>query len=432
MEIDTKKAKNIHFIGIGGIGMSAVSQFFLSQGKNVSGSDLNSTPVTDMLENRGIKVSRPNSQNITDSINLVVYTLALDEDDVELKEAKRRKIPILSYPEILGQISKDKYTIAVSGTHGKTTTVAMTAKIMIDAGLNPTVIAGSILNEYKSNFVSGESDYFLVEACEYRRSFLELQPNVLVIANIESEHLDYYKNLEDIKSAFLELAKKLGKDDFLICNIKDPNLETVIGDKQVECNIIDYHSLKTQIPELKVPGKHNEENAKASLAVAAVFGVNSEKASKALENFEGSWRRLEKKGETRRDALVFDDYAHHPTEIKAAISSLKTMFPDKKIAIIFQPHLYSRTKLLLKEFGKSFAGADNVLLAPIYAAREKPDDSINSEMLALEIEKFGQNAKSFKQLEDIADYVNQNFDSEHIIVTIGAGDIYKLAELLTQ
>ncbi|TSC60081.1 MAG: UDP-N-acetylmuramate--alanine ligase [Parcubacteria group bacterium Gr01-1014_107] len=215
-QVDFTKTKAVHFIGIGGIGMSAAAQFFLSEGKKVSGSDLGESPVTRLLKSKGAEVFFvQRASNVNPASDLVVYTLAVSPQNPELKEAKRLKIVTLSYPQVLGAISSGRYTVAISGTHGKTTTTAMVGKIMIDAGLSPTVIAGSIMNQYKSNFVYGRSQYLVVEACEYKRSFLNLNPNVLVITNIEAEHLDYYKNLADIQDGFISLVKKLKKEDFL-------------------------------------------------------------------------------------------------------------------------------------------------------------------------------------------------------------------------
>lgn len=432
MNIDLKKVKNVYFIGIGGIGMSAMAQFFLSENKKVSGSDLGETPVTELLEKKGVKVFLKQSpENISDDTNLVVYTLAIDKNDPELEEAKKRNISIISYPEALGLISKNKYTIAVSGAHGKTTTTAMIAKIMIDAGLSPSVIAGSLMNEYKSNFVAGESDYLVVEACEYKRSFLHLEPNVLVITNIEREHLDYYKDLSDIQDSFTELARKLKKDDFLVCDVESKNLEPVIEDRQVECNILDYHSIKTDRLSLKVPGKHNEENAKAALTVAAIFSIKENIALKSLKDFKGTWRRMEEKGKTKNGALVYDDYAHHPTEITASLSSLKKLFPDKKIVVAFQPHLFSRTKSLLPDFADTLKEFSESITLPIYAAREKFDPEISSKILSEEIKKVGGDSQSFEDFSSATKYLQNSFDSRHIIVTMGAGDVYKISENLT-
>lgn len=422
----------IHFIGIGGIGMSAIAQFFLSEGHEISGSDLAPSKVTDLLTSKGIKIFFGHStENLPDDAKLAIYTTAIDSKNPELEKARQLNIKTVSYAEALGMISSGKFTIAVAGTHGKTTTTAMIAKVMVDAGLSPTVIAGSILSDFGSNFFLGASQNFLVEACEYRRTFLHLNPNILVITNIEADHLDYYTDLSDIQNAFLELAKKLAKDDFLICNINDPNLELIIDNPKIECNIVDYHSLKAEMPSLKVPGRHNEENAKAALAVAAVFEISGEEAKKSLENFQGTWRRLERRGETDKGAIVYDDYAHHPTEIRASVLSLRETFPDKKIIVAFQPHLYSRTKFFLEEFGKSFDDVEEVIVAPIYGAREEIDSSVSNEKLAFEIRKRGQKSTAINDFGEIANYLLENFDNQYVIVTMGAGDIYKVTEKIS-
>jgi UDP-N-acetylmuramate--alanine ligase len=424
-----KNTKKVYFIGIGGIGMSAVAQYFLKEGKQIFGSDLAESPVTKLLESNGAKIFfDQKASNIDLSIDLVVYTIAVPSDNPELKEAKSLKIPTLSYPEILGAISSGKYTIAVSGTHGKTTTCAMIAKIMIDAELSPTVIAGSIISEYKSNFIYGNSKYFLVEACEYKRSFLHLNPNVLVITNIEAEHLDYYKNLEDIQNSFASLVGKLREGDFLVCDMNDEKVRPVM--EETKSQVIDYPSLGGVSIKLKVPGEHNIENAKAALSVAAIFSVKNNEASKSLKDFSGTWRRSEQKGQTSKGALVFDDYAHHPTEIKAALSSLNELFPNKKIVVAFQPHLYSRTKTLLKDFGESFKEASEVVALPIYAAREESDSTINSQILSEKIAKSGTKSVNFDDFNQADQYLKETFNSSYVIVTMGAGDIYKLADLL--
>ncbi len=430
-QVDFTKTKAVHFIGIGGIGMSAAAQFFLSEGKKVSGSDLGESPVTRLLKSKGAEVFFvQRASNVNPASDLVVYTLAVSPQNPELKEAKRLKIVTLSYPQVLGAISSGRYTVAISGTHGKTTTTAMVGKIMIDAGLSPTVIAGSIMNQYKSNFVYGRSQYLVVEACEYKRSFLNLNPNVLVITNIEAEHLDYYKNLADIQDGFISLVKKLKKEDFLICDMNDRNQQPVM--EEAGCHVIDYLSLSGAPIKLKVPGEHNIKNAKAALSVALVFGIDALKASRSLEGFSGTWRRLEAKGKTLKGALVFDDYAHHPTEIRATLSSVNELFPEKKVVVVFQPHLYSRTRTLLKDFAKSFKGVSEVLTLPIYAAREEPDPSINSQILSEEIKKAGTKSLSLKNFQEVAKLLERDFNSRYVIVTMGAGDIYKLADLLVK
>jgi len=358
---------------------------------------------------------------------LVVYTIAIDQDNPEFTKAKDLGIESKTYSQMLGIISEGYYTVAVSGTHGKTTTTAMLAKVAVDGGLDPTVIVGSLLKDSGSNLVIGKSDLFIVEACEYKRSFLDLKPNILVITNIEEDHLDYYKDLADIQSAFKELVDKLGDADFVVCNPTDPKVAPVL--KNAKCKVIDY-SLSGKVPKLKVAGEYNQQNAKAAFAVAEILKVEKVKATEALQGFKGVWRRFEYKGKTESGAEVYDDYAHHPTEIQAVLKATREKFPDQKIIVVFQPHLYSRTKLLLETMATSFANADKVLVTPIYAAREENDPSINNKILADEINKNTSNAQDFKDFDEIKQYLRANTQKDDIILTIGAGDVFKIGESL--
>ena len=433
--VDLDKIKKVHFVGIGGIGVSAIARMMLLEKKIVSGSDVSDSAIVDELKKLGAEIFiGHNTDNVADDVDLLVYTPAVTTDNPELKKATEWGIPTLSYPEMLGLISKDKYTIAVSGAHGKTTTTAMIGKILIDGGLDPTVIVGSLLKDSNgrgSNFVAGKSEYFVVEACEYKKSFLNLNPKIIVITNIDNDHLDYYGNLENIKKAFGEFVSKLPEDGYLVCDPNDENLKEII--KNVKCEIIDYAKINNNF-NLKIPGGHNIKNGKAAIAVAEILGVDKNMAAKSLNNFSGTWRRFEFKGETKNGVLVYDDYGHHPTEIKATLKGARELYGPpagvKKIWCVFQPHLYSRTKRHLAEFGKSFKDADLVLLSPIYAAREKNDSSINSEMLAEEIKKNNQTALYFESFSEIENYIIANADKDSVIITIGAGDIYKVSDNL--
>ena len=426
--VDLNKIKRAHFVGIGGIGVSAIARMMLAEGKIVSGSDTSDSAIIDELRKLGAKIFIGHSaDNVADDVDLIVYTPAAAADNPELKRAAKMGISALSYPEMLGIISKNKYTIAISGAHGKTTTTAMIAKILIDAGKDPTVIVGSLLKDQGSNFVAGKSEYFVVEACEYKKSFLNLNPKIIVITNIDNDHLDYYGNLENIKKAFGEFAAKLPEDGYLICNSSDENLKEIIG--KVKCEIIDYTKVNNNF-NLKIPGEHNIKNAQVAMAATEILGVDSKKAENSLESFEGTWRRFEFKGETKNGVLVYDDYGHHPTEIKATLKGAREFFRDKKIWCVFQPHLYSRTKLLLNDFGKSFGDADEIILADIYAAREPKDDGINSKMLAEEITKNGGKTRYMKSFDKIANFLSENTKKGDVIIIMGAGDVYKIGENL--
>jgi UDP-N-acetylmuramate--alanine ligase len=427
---DITKYKKVHFIGIGGIGVSAVARMMLHDGKEVSGSDRSKPEITEMLEQIGIRVCYgQKAENVPIGTDLVVYTVAVTEDNPELMQAKKMGIKTMTYPEFLGVLSKDKYTIAVSGTHGKTTTTAMIAKILIDAGLDPTVIVGSLIKDEqgnRTNFIPGKSEYLVIEACEYRRSFLSYYPQILVITNIDNDHLDYYKDVADIQNAFAELAKRIPQDGFIVT---DKNNSTVLpAIENVEAKVVNY-SLYNNLPiALKVPGVHNKKNAAAAFAVAIALGVDPKVAQKSLESFVGTWRRFEYKGETKNGARVYDDYGHHPTEIKATIQGARELYPRERLIVAFQPHLYSRTKLLLEDFATAFSQADEVVLAPIYAAREIDDGTVSSEILAAKISEHGSYVQSFKTLKETEDYLSGKSKKGDIIVVMGAGDIYKIAE----
>lgn len=425
-------AQKIHFIGIGGIGVSAVARMFLLEGKAVSGSDRNESEVTRELAKLGAKIFVGHAtENVADpagggaSPDLIIYTIAIPQDNPELVRAKELGIKAITYPQALGLISADKKTVAVAGTHGKTTTTAMLAQIAITAQLEPTVIVGSFLLDHASNFIAGRGDLFIVEACEYQRSFLNLNPQILIITNIEADHLDYYRDLADIQNAFGELAAKIPADGFLICNPNDSNLTPVI--KHAECQIIDYLQFPTSNLKLPIPGAHNVLNAQAALAVAQILGISPSISFSALNKFSGTWRRFQFKGKLPDDIVIYDDYAHHPTEIRATLAAAREKFPERRIVAVFQPHLYSRTRQLLADFGGSFKVADQVFLAPIYAAREAPDGVTSSEQLA---EAIGSKATSYPDLPAITAALKNTAQPGDLIITIGAGNICEVADAL--
>jgi UDP-N-acetylmuramate--alanine ligase len=428
-KIDLHKVQTVHFVGIGGIGISAIARMMLLAGKRVSGSDGAESKVTEELKKAGATLYVGHrADQVPEGCDLVVYTIAVPSDNPERAEAVRRKIPSLSYPEMLGLVSAHKYTIAISGTHGKTTTTAMVAKVLMDAKKDPTVIVGSFLKDVQSNFVAGKSEYFVVEACEYRRSFLNLSPKILVITNIDNDHLDYYKDVADIVSAFNEIARKVPKDGFIICNPNGPHMHgALLG---VTAKIVDYTTYGKNPRKLLVPGKHNQINASAVSAVSAVLGLTSAHTEGSLSQFSGTWRRFEYKGQTKSGAQVYDDYGHHPTEIKATLAGARELFPGKKIIAVFQPHLFSRTKLLFADFTNAFSDADVVLLAPIYAAREVFDPSVTSEALALAIGKTGKEAFALDSFGAIIDQLSSMLSKDTVVLTIGAGDVYQVGEQL--
>lgn len=422
-----EKSKKIHFIGIGGVGISAIAKMMHIDGKKITGSDQSISPITNKLKKSGIRIFIGHKkENISKNTDLVIYTIAIPENNPELFYARNIGIHCITYPEALGIISKDKYTIAISGTHGKTTTTAMIAHIAIKNNLKPTVIVGSFING-QDNFVAGEGKYFIVEACEYKRSFLNLSPFILVITNIEEDHLDYYKNIGDIIDAFSTLSEKIPSDGAIVCDSNNANVKKAIAFSSA--NIIDYTNIMLT-EKLSVPGKHNIENAKASVGVAQFLGISKESAVKHIKTFKGTWRRQEYIGKTKKKAIVYDDYAHHPTEIRALISTLRELYKDKKINIIFQPHLYSRTKIFLKDFAKELSLADKIIITDIYAAREKKDKTISGKMLSDKIFKLNNNVIYLKTFNEIVEKVEEYTNNDDVIVTVGAGNIYEVAKKL--
>ena len=448
--IDLSKIKKVFFAGIGGIGISAIARMLFLEGKEVSGSDMSESPIIDELKSLGIEVTIGQGfELIPPGTDLIVYTIAIAHyDQAFFKQITGSGIPHKSYPEMLGIVTDGKYVIAVSGTHGKTTTTAMIAKAFIDTKHDPTVIVGSLLKESKSNFIPGKGNFFILEACEYERSFLNIKPNILIITNIEEDHLDYYRDLADIKHAFKELV--LQTRDAVIYNGADKNASAVMEEYQREdppVGIVDFTKFLDKVPKLSVPGNHNRMNAAAVLGLSNLLNFDEITVGMSLEEFSGTSRRLDKKGKTQEGTIVYDDYAHHPTEIKASLQALRELYPHtndigvgvypaKKITVLFQPHLYSRTKALFNDFAKSFKDADRILLLPIYFAREAKDPSVSSEKLAEAINLTPNpsplkraDAQAFPDFESAEKAVlGLNLGPNDVFVTMGAGEAYKVAD----
>jgi len=438
-DLDLNTIKNVHFIGIGGIGISAIARMMLHDGKVVTGQDMQDGEVVEELRKVGATITIGQSyENIPNGTDLIVYTIAIDTYDPELKNKieTQTDIPIRSYPQMLDIISRDKYTIAVSGTHGKTTTTAMIAQILKDNGNDPTVIVGSLLVGEKSNFIAGSSKYLVVEACEYRRSFLNINPKILVITNIDEDHLDYYKDIEDIKSAFHQMAMRVPSDGFVVCNPDDPNIGDVI--KGINASVVNWDDYFNKDLKLKIPGTHNKKDAAAAVAVAYNIEISKDIAEKYVSNFPGTWRRFEFKGKLPNGVLVYDDYAHHPKEITSTLQGFQELYPKSdgwKITVVFQPHLFSRTKLLLNDFAQSFSDCYQVMLLPIYYAREVDDGSISSDKLAFEINKYTDNAEAFYDFGSLEKNIMTRLESmgkKDIIVTMGAGEAFKVGDFLLE
>lgn len=423
--------QHIHMIGIGGVGMSALAQLYCSMGYRVSGSDRTSSPVTALLEKKGVQISFAQTEGaIPETATAVVYSDAVHADNPERVEAASRGIPAHSYFQALGVALQTRdLVIAVSGTHGKTTTSAMLAKVLRDVGKNPGAIIGSLVPQFEGNYLEGEGP-FVVEACEYKDHLLELSPRVLVITNLEWDHSDHFPSLEAVQETFRKAVARVPADGYIVANPTDPHVVPVL--EGARATVVAYNTVA--VPTLSVIGSFNEANARAAkAAVQTLFPHVAEEAIDAsLSSFSGTWRRFEYKGETEEGALVYDDYAHHPTAIAETLAAVRRAFSDRRIVVAFHPHLYSRTRDFMDGFADALALADEVVIAPIYAAREEPVSGVSSEVLAEKVNAKGTAAQAFESLDDVAAHLSERSrgGDQLLILTMGAGDIYKVAEKL--
>ncbi|CAH2215135.1 UDP-N-acetylmuramate--L-alanine ligase [Tepidibacter aestuarii] len=446
---------HVHFIGIGGISMSALAKICLNKGYVVSGSDFKDSDTVNNLREQGMSVFVGHKkENITDDINLVVYTAAISDDNEELNQARSKSIKTLSRAEFLGQIMKDyKNPIAVSGTHGKTSTTSMLSVIFEYSNLDPTILVGGNLKDIGGNVKIGNSENFITEACEYVDSFLNFNPKVSIVLNIEADHLDYFDGLDDVKDSFNKFGKLLPDDGYFVVNGDDINCIDVLDG--LNSNIIRYgkssdnnmiidnvsfnkfghgsFSLSLDGKDLGkfnlcVPGLHNIYNATAAICASLVSGIDVDTIRDNICKYKGVGRRFEYKG-TYNEATIIDDYAHHPTEVKATLAAAKNMC-EGNLWCIFQPHTYTRTSSLLDEFATSFNDASFVIITDIYAAREKNDGSIHSKDLVEKIKEHNENVIYIKDFNDIADYIRDNVKKDDVVITTGAGSIYEVADKL--
>lgn len=448
------KIKELFFVGIGGAGMSGIAEILFNLGFKISGSDLYATEVTQRLESIGIPVFDQHAPDNIGSANVVVISSAVGEDNPEVFEAKRRGIAVIKRAEMLGELMRLKYSIGIAGTHGKTTVTSMIGKIMADAGLDPTVIVGGIVSGKGTGASLGNGEYLVAEADEYDRSFLAMYPSMAVITNIEPEHLDCYDGQEDMENCFVTYMNRVPFYGLVIYPTDDPitmRLYPRITRASVGFGFgsnADYQAVDVQLTEggsrfklfqrnnllgevtLKVPGRHNISNALAALASTMELEVPFEKAAAALNKFGGVQRRFEIK-ETVNDIMVIDDYAHHPTEIKATLETAKSF--NRRVIVIYQPHLFSRTERFHKEFAEALSLADIALLVDIYPAREKPIPGVTSEM----IEKDGQengydNIRYIGAKENCLEEIAKISQAGDMIITMGAGTITRMAPVLIE
>ncbi len=439
--------KNIHFVGIGGIGMSGIAEILRSQGLAVSGCDLKRSAATDLLAERGVPVSIGHDPAHLAGTDLVVVTSAVRGDNGEIDAARAAGIRVMKRKELLGEIVNEKRGVGVAGTHGKTTTSAMIACILEEAGLDPTVLVGGMLPNFGGNARSGRGDFVVVEADEYDRTFHELHPEVAVITNVEADHLEYYGSFEAIEDAFNIFAAGVREGGVIIGCADDPAVARLLksvrrrvvryglGDADLTAINIQYehHGATFDVPgvgafALHVPGEHNVRNALGAIAVARELGIAAQVTADALAKFHGVDRRFQLLGDYA-GALIVDDYAHHPTEIRATLTAARNGYPERRIVALFQPHLYSRTRDFAREFGESLAVADVALVAPIYAAREKPIEGISARMIA---EAAGNVEFLDRSNDEIVNELRRRLQPNDIFITMGAGDVHEVAEALVR
>lgn len=454
-KIDFKKPIHVHFIGIGGISMSGLAEILLDEGFTVSGSDAKESPLTQKLCKQGACIHYgQTAENISDDIDCVIYTAAIRRDNAELMEAVSRKIPMLTRAELLGQLMKNYETpIAVSGTHGKTTTTSMISHILLAGDLDPTISVGGILKAIGGNIRVGKSGTFITEACEYTNSFLHFFPKIGVILNIEEDHLDFFKDLEDIRHSFRQFAALLPTDGVLVINGDITDYQEIYNG--LDCNVVTYGSsaefdysasdisydekgcvsftlLKHGEPadhiQLSVTGDHNVSNALAAIAAAELLDISPETIKTGLLSFEGTDRRFEYKG-MRNGVTIVDDYAHHPTEIEATLKAAKH-YPHKALWCVFQPHTYTRTKAFFREFAEALSHADHLVLADIYAARETDTLGVSSKALAEAVSALGTDTHYFPSFEEIENFLEANCQEGDLLITMGAGDVVTIGEEL--
>lgn len=443
--------KKVHFIGIGGISMSGLAEILVDYGYKVSGSDRSKSRLTDKLEKLGVEIHIGHSSENVKGADIVVYTAAVKDDNPELIEARRLGLSIFDRAEFLGLLMKKfEKAIAVSGSHGKTTATSMLSLVLLNANLDPTIMVGGEVDAIGGNARPGKSPYFIAEACEYKGSFLKFFPYIGIILNIDADHLDYYKDINEIYETFEKFSMLIPKDGTLIGCVEDKKVKSIID--EVSCNkitygisegdfqAIDIEHDETGCPSFKVlymgkpygefklsvPGEHNVLNALAAISCSHLLGVDVETMKESLLEFRGTHRRFEKKGESK-GVIVIDDYAHHPTEVMATIKAAEN-YPHKKLYCVFQPHTYTRTITLFNEFTTAFNGVDKLIVADIYAAREKDTGVINSKMLCDGICKNGVDALYLGGFDEIINYLKDNLKEGDVLITMGAGDIYTLGE----
>ena len=452
-DLNTDKNKKVHFIGIGGVSMSGLAAVLLTKGYKVSGSDAKESEVLSKLRESGAEIYIGHKSSNLNNVDLVVYTAAIPSENPELIQAKVDNIELMDRAEFLGYIMKGhKYNVAVAGTHGKTTTTSMLSHITIKADVDPTILVGGDVDAINGNFKIGESEYFVTEACEYKASFLKFYPYIGVILNIDADHLDYYRDITHIENTFKKFADLIPSDGYLIGCAEDDRVLNVLS--YAKCNILSYGITKGDITAnnitfnnkgcatftvcknkenlfdvtLNTTGKHNILNALSAIATSLILNIPEESIIEGLLECKGAHKRFEFKGEFN-GATIIDDYAHHPVEIAATLDTANLIEHDKTYCV-FQPHTYTRTKTLFNEFTNCFSNCNELILMDIYAAREKDTGLVTSEELGDAVRATGLNCINLHSHEEVANYLKSKVSTNDIILTVGAGDVVKVGEML--
>ncbi|NBB76484.1 MAG: UDP-N-acetylmuramate--L-alanine ligase [Bacteroidetes bacterium] len=449
------RTRHIHMVGIGGIGMAEILLF---KGFKVSGSDQNRSETTDRLEELGATIYFEHRASNIEGADVVVYTSAVKADEnVETAEADARNVPVIKRSEMLAELMRMKFGIGIAGTHGKTTTTTLTGHVVQDGQFDPTIIVGGRVHSFdKTNAVVGKGDIIIVEADEYDRTFLQLSPSMVVITNIEAEHMDIYEDLDDVKSAFIEFANKVPFYGSVIVCLDNPEVRSILPDitrrtvsygynPQAQVRAVDVHHerLNSRFKiisdddvlgeiRLQAPGHHNIQNALAAVAAGLELGMPFDQIKSGLERFRGVFRRFQVKVD-RDDLIVIDDYAHHPTEVQATIKAAREGWPERRIVAVFQPHLYSRTQQLYKEFGLSFFDAEVLVVTDIYPSREEPIEGVSGKLIAETASDYGhKDVHYIPEKSDIAQELKDISEPGDLFITMGAGDIYKYGEAFAE
>ena len=459
-DFNDKKYKNIHFIGIGGISMSGIAKLLLKKGYNISGSDRNTSKEIQILEKNGAKIFIGQKKENIENPDLIVYTDAILPDNEELIKAKSIGVPCVTRGQFLGALMRNyTHSIAISGSHGKSTTTSMISKILINSPFDPSILIGGNLDEIDGNVLCGNEDYLVTEACEFKANILHYYPSMAIILNIDEDHLDFYKNLDHIVDTFIGYMKNLDENSKAIINIDDPNFlpllehikgETItfgINNENATYNITNISFDKVGHPCfdienekfgkhhfcLNIIGRHNIYNAAAAIIATYETGIDVEYIKNAISKYKNLHRRMEVYGVigNGKKATILTDYGHHPREIKSCLSSIAE-HKEGRLVCIFQPHTYSRTKALLNDFAKCFDDCDEVIVTEIYAAREKFDPTIHSIDLVEKLNKNGVNAIYLKTFEEARDYIFETFKDKDTIITTGCGNPHELARMIVE